>query len=198
MKFLKIKYLRFTLLILLITTSLTSKAHDDSHDHSENSHNEDNHSEDDHDKNTSHSHEQEDKAGTKQEHKHSVDEDHTENDNGSLIGPEKGILAKSGNGMKLAKEAMNSFQIKTISYSQKNPGIPLSALVEVRDHYFIYTLKEGWIKKIKVKVLKKTKDTVWLESSQWKEGEQIIIQGTGFIRVSELITEEGLSHGHSH
>lgn len=162
--------------------------HEDNDKHS----NQDNHK--NHDDHADHSDHNE-----KDEHGDANHDDHEEEGEGSSgVGPDKGILEKSEQGFKLSPEAIKSFELKIQTVSNKSSEFPRATLVEIKDGKFVYRIRENWIKRVSVKVLKKNKDTVILELSQFQAGDKIIVGGTGFIRVSELVAEEGVSHGHSH
>lgn len=123
---------------------------------------------------------------------------HEEEEGSSAVGPDKGILEKSENGFKLSPEAIQAFELKMQNASNNRLEFPRVTLVEIKDDKFVYRIRDSWIKKVSVKVIKKNKDTVILELSQFQKGDKIIVGGTGFVRVSELVAEEGVSHGHSH
>jgi len=154
-----------------------------------------------------------DHAHDEKEHKESDEhgeeghDDHGEEEHGdehegeeenSAVGPDKGILEKSENGFKLSPEAIKSFELKTQKFVNNQAQFPRPTLVEVKEEKFVYRMRDGWIKKIPVKVLKKDKVLVTLELSQFKNGDEIIVSGTGFVRVSELVAEEGMAEGHAH
>lgn len=181
--------------VLLQSDLLTAKEGKDHHDHAEEEskpHQQQN--SEDHDESENHSnHEDHDRHGEKEEH----GDDHEE-EGSSVVGPDKGIMEKSEKGFKLSPEALQSFELKTQNISGQISEYPRSTLVEIKDGKFVYRMRESWIKKISVKVIKKNKDTVILELSQFQAGDKVIVGGNGFVRVSELVTEEGVSHGHSH
>lgn len=124
--------------------------------------------------------------------------DHEEAESSPAVGPDKGILEKGEGGIKLSPEAIKSFELKMQNISTQASEYPRATLVEVKNEQFVYQFREGWIKKIAVKVIRKNKNTVILEIPLVKAGDKVIVEGTGFVRVSELIAEEGVSHGHSH
>lgn len=197
-----------------------SHAHSDEsdHDHDEESteHKDDEkhaHSEDE----ESHDHKSGSADAHKDEHAHEADEgdkhedehahgegEHAEEGEGgheeenSAIGPGKGITEKSENGFKLSEKAMKNFNITTVAVASGNMEFARSALVEIKDKKFVYRIRNGWIKKIPVRVLSKTKSKVILEISESQSTDLIITGGNGFVRTAEIITEEGVSHGHSH
>ncbi len=121
-----------------------------------------------------------------------------EEEGSSVVGPDKGILEKGKDGFKLAPEAMKTFELKTENIRSKVTEIIRPALVEIKNDKFIYRLRDGWIKKVPVKVLRKDNAKITVDISQFKDGDQIIINGVGFVRTAELVAEEGVAHGHSH
>ncbi len=147
-----------------------------------------------------HAHEE----GEKDEHAHGKEEkdEHGHEEGGeeenSAIGPGKGITEKSENGFKLSEKAIKNFDIKTMVATSNTIELVRSALVEVRDQKYVYRMRDGWIKKVQVRVLSKEKSKVVLEISDVRSTDLIITGGAGFVRTAEIITEEGVSHGHSH
>ena len=124
--------------------------------------------------------------------------DEKEEEGSSVVGPDKGILEKGKEGFKLAPEAVKTFELKTESIKAKIIEIVRPALVEIKNDKYIYRIRDGWIKKVAVKVLKKDSQRATVDISQFKDGDQIITNGVGFVRTAELVAEEGVSHGHSH
>jgi multidrug efflux pump subunit AcrA (membrane-fusion protein) len=59
-------------------------------------------------------------------------------------------------------------------------------------------MRDQWYKRVPVKVLSKKNGRVSIELGEQLAGDQIVTQGIGFLRGAELVTEEGVSHGHSH
>lgn len=120
-----------------------------------------------------------------------------EENNNPSIGPDKGIVAKGPDGFQLSPEAIRSFELRMQDISNNEPNLPILALVKVQENQFIYRLREGWIKKVPVKIIKKNKETVLVEILSWKPGDKIAVNGSSFLRVIELAAEEGPSHEHS-
>jgi len=115
-----------------------------------------------------------------------------------LIGPEKGILAKSDHGFKLAPEALQTLKIQTAAAPTKVLKVPSAALVEIKNGRFLYLVREGWFTRVPVKVRKKDKRSVTIEIPQHQSGDAYVSEGVGFVRTTEILIEEGASHGHSH
>lgn len=144
-----------------------------------------------------------------QEHKHSDEDEHDHPDEhdkdedhkseaSSAVGPDKGIVEKNEKGFKLSPEAYKAFDFKVENLTGKIFTLPRLALVEIKNDKFIYRVRQGWIKRLQIKVLKKDKQKLTVELSQYQEGDQVIVNAVGFIRTAEMVAEEGVSHGHSH
>lgn len=168
-----------------------AKTKSDGHDHgSEDGHDEDEDSEDGHDHKDGESHEEE---GDGHDHGEEGEEGHAHGEGekeehgeeeGGVIGPDKGITAKSKNGFTLSKEAWASFDLKTQTMDS-GASVPKAAVVHIKDGKFYYRIRDGWIKRVPL-------------NSKLQKGDMVITTGTGFVRTAELVVEEGVSHGHSH
>ncbi len=166
-------------------------AHDDKHDHSEDTpqepdakKHEDDHSEheDNHD----------------DEHKDDHDDHAEESEENSAIGPDKGILEKGDLGFKLSPEAISNFKVTLQKVESTRFEMNRSGLIEIKDNKYVYVSRDGWIRKIPVSVISKTPNTLVLFGTDIKSGDSIIVTGGGFVRTAEIISEEGMAHGHSH
>lgn len=134
--------------------------------------------------------------GKEDSHQHE-DEDHGSEVN-SAVGPDKGIREKNENGFKISPEATMAFDFKVQSLTGKITEIPRAALVDIKNDQFVYRLREGWLKRLKMKILTKNKQKLTIELSDYKEGDQIVVSAVGFVRTAEMVAEEGVAHGHSH
>jgi hypothetical protein len=123
---------------------------------------------------------------------------HEEAEESSAVGPDKGIIAKSEEGMKISPEAFLNFGVKTIPFSEFKNSIPMTALIEIKDGKYLYRMRDGWIKRVPIKILQKNKDMIVVEASPLQTKDEVITQGVGFLRAAELVAEQGDSQGHSH
>lgn len=177
------------LLILMFTLSFNAYAgdnhdHDEEHSHQEDSHDEENHTAtDDHDEH-------------KDDHKH--EDGHGDHESSSVVGHDKGITEKSENGFKLSSEAIKSMEIKTQTIQGSKLSIDKKTLVSVKDEKSVFRIRDGWIKRIPVQILNHNQGLYNVTSTLLQVGDQIVIQGTGFLRTAEIFATEGASHGHSH
>jgi len=113
------------------------------------------------------------------------------------VGPEKGILEKSEKeGFKLAEEASKTMAIKTMDVHLQQIEIPITALVRIRDEMYIFRLRDGWYKRIEFKVIQKGTDKLTLTSNDLSTGDKVVTEGLGFLRTSEIYSEEGATHSH--
>lgn len=149
-----------------------------------------------------HDHHEEEADAVEHEHKdgdeHADEDEEHEEEGGSAVGPEKGITEKSAQGFRLSPEAIKTFELKFQPLEKETLEVPVNGLVEIKNNQFAYRVRDGWIRKVAVKVLRKNSRSVVMQVSDIKPGDQMIIGGTGFVRTAEMVAEEGVSHGHSH
>lgn len=171
--------------------SAESDSKPDSYEHGkEEAHkHEDGHEEEGHDhgKEDEHGHEDEHGLG-EEEHEHGKnehghEEGGHEEEEASAVGPDKGILEKGKKGFRLSPEAIATFELKTAKFAGL-ASTPKSAIVKVKDEKFLYRISEGWIKRVDL-------DDV-------ETGDEIVVSGMGYVRMAEVVAEEGMAHGHSH
>lgn len=129
------------------------------------------------------------------EHNHESSGEHDEIS--ANVGPDKGILEKSETeGIKLSKEAIDTMAIKTMDYANLSMSIPLSVIVKIKDEKYIYRLRNGWFKRIEIQVIQKNGNTLIVKSTDLTSGDKIATEGLGFLRTSEVFSEEGAAHSH--
>jgi len=133
----------------------------------------------------------------REDHESKEGENHDEEAENPSIGKEKGILAKGSEGFQLSPEAIKSFELRMQEINNSKQLLPLLALVKVQENQFIFRVREGWIKKIPVKIISKNKETIVVDLVSFKPGDKVVVKGASFLRVTELTSEEG-PQGHSH
>lgn len=104
------------------------------------------------------------------------------------IGPDKGIIeAKEDLGMKLSPEAQKNFEIKTLKLTGTGPWtVPQIARVTAGEESSLYRMRDGFYKRISFETVQKINSSLRIRSDSLKSGDEIVIQGTGFLRISEL------------
>lgn len=138
-------------------------------------------------------------AAKKEEHGHGEGE-HGEEEGGSNVGPDKGIIeASEENGIKLSPEALKNFEIRTLKLTGGAPWtVPISARLLAGEEVNIYRVRDGAFKRIDFTQVKKTPDNLSVHSPDLRAGDEIVINGTGFLRIAELAAFGGAPEGHSH
>jgi hypothetical protein len=140
------------------------------------------------------------KAGHEHDEKAEGGEAHAEEEANPGVGPEKGILsADEHEGFKLSPEAIKSFELQHQKLNGPSPWkLPRTALLLAGEERNIYRVREGNYKRIDFKVLKDAPDSMTIESSDLKTGDEVVIKGLGFLRIAELSAFGGAPEGHSH
>jgi len=173
-------------LILTPTTSLdASEEHD--HDHDETEHSEESA------KPVNEKHEKD----NHQDHEDSHGHGHEENER---IGEGKGIVEyNEKEGFRLSPEATKNFSLKTQTLLGKGPWtLPLSAVLYSGEEVNLYRLREGHVKRIDFKIQRKNKESLVVSSSDLSAGDQVAIDGVGFLRIAELAATGQTPDGHAH
>lgn len=154
--------------------------------------------------NASDDHDHHDEESVTAEHEHKEEDSHDdghdehEDEGGSAVGPGKGITEKSALGFRLSPEAIKTFELKFQPLDKGILEVPANGLVEVKSDRFVYRVREGWIRRVSVKLIRKNSRSVVMQVPDAQPGDQVIVGGTGFVRTAEMVAEEGVSHGHSH
>lgn len=90
-------------------------------------------------------------------------------------------------GIKLTEKAIINIEVKSSKIDANNQlKIPSDALVYFQDQIGVYRLRDGWYKLIPIKVLKKDGNSVAIQKSEFKAGDEVVIHGADLLRVSEM------------
>lgn len=153
-----------------------------------------------------HDGEHEEEAGHKDEPKDEHKDDHegehkdesadNHDEVSSSIGPDKGITEKGDHGLKLSSEAIKVMEIRMQAWTVGGVLIDRMTMVFVKDEKSVFRVRDGWIKRVPVQVLKRTGSSFFINSSELKDGDQIVNHGTGFLRIAEVFATEGATHAH--
>lgn len=128
------------------------------------------------------------------------DEHAHEEETPASVGAEKGILeANEKKGFKLSPEALKNFDLKLQKLSGDGPWVlPKSARVLSGEEVNLYRLRDGFFKRIDFETLKKSELEFTADSDDMRENDEIVLQGTGFLRIAELAAFGGVADGHAH
>lgn len=120
----------------------------------------------------------------------------------SEVGPDNAVTeADPEKGFKLSDPALKTMGIKTKPVlSHPISDLPKEAIVTFQAETGVYRLRDGWFKLIEGKV--NTNGMQFQFIPQGKEdikvGDQIVIHGVSFLRVTELDTFSGSEEGDAH
>ena len=185
----------FSLGAISVSAKNDSHKHDEkskqekSHDHDGAGHNEEKHAE--HDDGESHEHEE---SGEHADH-----DEHGEHEEGAQVGPNKGILeASESEGIKLSPEAEKNFELSRIKVSGNTVEIPKIAVVTAVAEVNVFRYRNGFYKRIDFAQVGRSSASVTIQSKDLKPGDEIVIQGLGFLRLAEIAAFGGAPEGHSH
>lgn len=198
--------------------SIDSHSKDDNHDHGKHSENDGHnhkkkkkkeshddhghkgHSEDDghghekHKKNDGHDH------GSHDEHKgHGGHEGHEGHGGGKAIGKGKAIEeVDEKKGFRLSKEAIKTLNLKLNTVDGSSFKISKKTLVASKNKKGVYRFRAGFFKLLPAKITKELPDGYMVEVKGVDFGDQIVIDGVGLLRVTDVYSTDKSEYGHSH
>lgn len=122
-----------------------------------------------------------------------------EEENGS-VGKDKGILElHRDGGLKLSPEAYKNFEIQTSALRGESKGlfeIPQSALLQSQGGNYVYRYKDGFFKKMSVRLVKRSQTSAVVGCEELKRDDSIVTNGVAFLRAAELDISGGIPHSH--
>lgn len=181
MNLLKIILGTFTLLCLSLT--FAEEGHD--HNKKENQH-KDGSKHDDH------------KDGDKHDD-HKDGEKHEEHGGGKAVGEGKAIVeVDEKKGFKLSKEAIKSLNVKLQNVEGDQFFITKATLVASKSEKGVYRFRSGFFKLLPAKILKEEKNGYEVKVEGVDFGDQIVINGVGLLRVTDIYSTDKAEYGHAH
>ena len=111
---------------------------------------------------------------------------------------EHGEHGEKLNGFKLNAVSVKTFDLKFINYVPQKTILPKKAIYKGLNEVNIYRFRAGLYKRIDFKILSLNKSNFKISSPDLAIGDQIVINGVGFLRMAEVAVSGGLSHSHSH
>lgn len=166
-------------------------------EHGEKGHEE--HGEKGHDEHGEKGHEKHDDIGHEEhtEKGHGGHGDHEEG--GKAVGKGKAIAAVDEmKGFKLSNEAIKTLKLKLKVVNGDEFEIAKSTLVASKDLRGVYRFRGGFFKLLKVKILKETKNGYKVKVAGVEFGDQIVTNGLGLLRISDVYSTDKSNYGHSH
>lgn len=134
------------------------------------------------------------------EHEHEDSHDHEHEEANSNVGPEKGITEFSEElGFQLSPPAIKNFELQNFKLIKAGPWqIPSSAVLHSGEEVNLFRVRNGFYKRIDFITDKKSAQELTIRSKDLKEGDEVVIQGIGFLRTAEIVAAGGAPEGHSH
>lgn len=136
-----------------------------------------------------------------QDHKEEASNSHGEHEEeNSQIGQGKGIVSASETeGIQISVEAEKNFEIKRVKFLESTIfEIQKSAIVTAGTEVNLYRFRNGYYKRVDFDLIKKSEKTIFIKSKDLKNGDEIVIHGTGLLRIAEIAAFGGAPEGHSH
>lgn len=116
------------------------------------------------------------------------------------IGPGKGIVSASEEeGFQISPEAEKNFEIKRFKVpASAQFEIPKSAVVTAGTEVNLYRYRDSHYKRVDFVFVSKADKSVVVKSKDLKPGDEIVVLGTGLLRIAEIAAFGGAPEGHSH
>lgn len=170
-------------------------SHDNHDDHGHKGHSEDDgHDHNKHKDDDGHDH------GSHDDHKgHGSHDGHEGHGGGKAIGKGKAIEeVDEKKGFKLSKEAIKTLKLKLDTVNGSSFKISKKTLVASKNTKGVYRFRAGYFKLLPAKIKKELPDGYMVEVSGVDFGDQIVIDGVGLLRVTDVYSTDKSEYGHSH
>ena len=171
------------------------KSHDDHDDHGQKGHSEDDgHAHEKHKKDDGHDH------GSHDDHKgHGGHDEHEGHGGGKAIGKGKAIEeVDEKKGFRLSKEAIKTLKLKLDTVDGSTFKINKKTLVASKNIKGVYRFRAGFFKLLPAKITKELSDGYMVEVRGVDFGDQIVVNGGGLLRVTDVYSTDKSEDGHSH
>ena len=176
-----------------MSTNLTL-ATEDSHKGHDHSKKEKHHADDEHDHSGEAHKKHDDIAGDDHSHK-----GHDDHGGGKSVGKGKAIEeVDEVKGFKLSKEAIKSLKLKLQTVDGDEFEINKTTLVASKDIKGIYRFRDGFFKFLPITLKREIKGKYLVKVKGVDFGDQIVTDGVGLLRVSDVYSTDKSEYGHSH
>lgn len=145
------------------------------------------------------------KDGHKGHGDHKGHDDHKDGDDGhdhgggKAIGKGKAIVeVDEVKGFKLSKEAIKTLKLKLKTVDGSSFKIDKKTLVASKNKKGVYRFRGGYFKFLSAKILKEETNGYMVEVKGVDFGDQIVVNGVGLLRVTDVYSTDKSEYGHSH
>jgi len=130
---------------------------------------------------------------------HKSEKGHDDHGSGKSIGKGKAIEEVSEiKGFKLSKEAIKTLNLKLKNVEGATFKITKSTLVTSKNKKGVYRFRSGYFKFMPAKIIKNVKDEFLVEVIGVGFGDQIVTNGVGLLRVTDIYSTDKSAYGHAH
>ena len=132
---------------------------------------------------------------------HENHDDHDDHDEGSSksIGKGKAIeVVDEKKGFKLSEEAIKMLNLKFQNVNGDEFEIKKDSLVTSKKIKGVYRFRAGFFKLMTAQILKESKNKYIVKVTGLEFGDQIVINGLGLLRVTDVYSTDKSEYGHSH
>lgn len=177
----------FLLFSIIFNTSFLYASETDDHNHKDNNH--------------SASHEKHSDHNEHKEENHEEHDGHDDNGHGGgkAIGKGKAIEdVDEKRGFKLSKESIKTLKLKLQTVDSDEFEISKETLVTSKSLKGIYRFKGGYFKFLPLKLIKEVNGKYLVKVKGVDFGDQIVTNGVGLLRVTDVYSTDKSEYGHSH
>ncbi|MFT6068094.1 MAG: hypothetical protein ACJAT2_002341 [Bacteriovoracaceae bacterium] len=130
---------------------------------------------------------------------HKDGDDGHDHGGGKAIGKGKAIVeVDEVKGFKLSKEAIKTLELKLKTVDGSSFKIDKKTLVASKDKKGVYRFRGGYFKFLSAKILKEETNGYMVEVKGVDFGDQIVVNGVGLLRVTDVYSTDKSEYGHSH
>lgn len=130
---------------------------------------------------------------------HSDHDDHDDHGGGKAVGKGKAIEeVDEKKGFKLSIEAIKTLKLKLQTVNGDEFKIAKGTLVASKSVKGLYRFRGGFFKFLPVELLKEEKGKYLVKVKGVDFGDQIVIDGVGLLRVTDVYSTDKSEYGHSH
>lgn len=175
---------------IVFNTSFLYASETDDHNHKEHNHSAS------HEKHSDH--EEHDEHGEESHEKHDGHDDHGHG-GGKAIGKGKAIEdVDEKKGFKLSKESIKTLKLKLQTVDRDEFEISKETLVTSKVLKGIYRFRAGYFKFLPLKLIKEVNGKYLVKVKGVDFGDQIVTNGVGLLRVTDVYSTDKSEYGHSH
>lgn len=165
-------------------------------------------SEESHKENNEHKHVEKEKAGhashkdhdeSEEGHGDHKEEGHGDHGGGKAIGKGKAVEeVDEVKGLKLSKEAIKTLKLKLLNVDGDEFTIEKTTLVTSRESKGVYRFRGGFFKLLPVETIKEVNGKYLVKVKGVDFGDQIVINGTGLLRIADVYSTDSAEYSHAH